>query len=111
MLHLISIPNILTMLLANFLYILIIPSNEVIVQAYSNIYRRTFTHVTSISKIIRKYELKLSSSSTSDTTVRGNEYRQQSFIQDELRPYAMKLHTRDQAPKEGQQKAQVHLFN
>ena len=30
-----------------------------------------------------------------------------SFVQDDLRPYAMKLHTRDQAPKEGQQKAQV----
>lgn len=30
-----------------------------------------------------------------------------SFVQDELRPYAMKLHTRDQAPKEGQQKAQT----
>lgn len=29
-----------------------------------------------------------------------------SFVQDELRPYAMKLHTRDQAPKEGQQPAQ-----
>ena len=28
-----------------------------------------------------------------------------SFVQDELRPYAMKLHTRDQAPKEGQQPA------
>lgn len=30
-----------------------------------------------------------------------------SFVQDEMRPYAMKLHTRDQAPKEGQQKAQT----
>jgi hypothetical protein len=34
----------------------------------------------------------------------GAEY---SFVRDELRPYAMKLHTRDQAPKEGQQKAQT----
>lgn len=30
-----------------------------------------------------------------------------SFVQDELRPFAMKLHTKDQAPKEGQQRAQV----
>lgn len=30
-----------------------------------------------------------------------------SFVRDELRPYAMKLHTRDQAPKEGKQKAQT----
>lgn len=29
-----------------------------------------------------------------------------SFVQDDLRAYAMKLHTRDQAPKEGQQKAE-----
>ena len=31
----------------------------------------------------------------------GAEY---SFVQDELRPVAMKLHTKDQAPREGQQK-------
>ena len=30
-----------------------------------------------------------------------------SFVQDELRPVAMKLHTRDQAPREGQQEAQT----
>mmetsp|Transcript_17191 Transcript_17191/g.28819 ORF Transcript_17191/g.28819 Transcript_17191/m.28819 type:complete len:279 (-) Transcript_17191:231-1067(-) len=30
-----------------------------------------------------------------------------SFVRDVLRPYAMKLHTRDQAPKEGKQKAQT----
>lgn len=30
-----------------------------------------------------------------------------SFVRDDMRPYAMKLHTRDQAPKEGQQKAQT----
>lgn len=30
-----------------------------------------------------------------------------SFVQDELRPYAMKLHTRDQAPKEGKEKEQT----
>lgn len=30
-----------------------------------------------------------------------------SFVQDVMRPYAMKLHTRDQAPIEGQQKAQT----
>lgn len=28
-----------------------------------------------------------------------------SFVRDEMRPYAMKLHTRDQAPREGQQPA------
>lgn len=30
-----------------------------------------------------------------------------SFVQNEMRNYAMKLHTRDQAPKEGQQKAET----
>jgi len=30
-----------------------------------------------------------------------------SFVQNEMRAYAMKLHTRDQAPKEGQQKAET----
>lgn len=29
-----------------------------------------------------------------------------SFVQNEMRSYAMKLHTRDQAPREGQQKAE-----
>lgn len=29
-----------------------------------------------------------------------------SFVQDELRPYAMRLHTRDQAPREGKMPAQ-----
>jgi hypothetical protein len=29
-----------------------------------------------------------------------------SFVQDDLRAYAMKLHTRDQAPKEGKQPAE-----
>ena len=29
-----------------------------------------------------------------------------SFVQNEMRAYAMKLHTRDQAPREGQQKAE-----
>jgi len=37
----------------------------------------------------------------------GNEVPKYSFINDDLRKYAMKLHTRDQAPKEGQQKAQI----
>lgn len=37
----------------------------------------------------------------------GDSVKSYSFIQDELRPYAMKLHTRDQAPKEGQQKAET----
>ncbi len=31
--------------------------------------------------------------------------RARSFVQDELRPYAMKLHTRDQAPREGEREA------
>jgi len=30
-----------------------------------------------------------------------------SFVQDEMRKYAMKLHTKDQSPKEGEQKAQI----
>eukprot|EP01038_Epipyxis_sp_PR26KG_P004306 gene4306-6102_t len=32
--------------------------------------------------------------------------KEYSFVQDDMRPYAMKLHTRDQAPKEGQKPAQ-----
>ena len=37
----------------------------------------------------------------------SNGRKEHSFIQDELRPYAMELHTRDQAPREGKQKAQT----
>ena len=96
--HSVSLPNILTILfISNYFYF-------IDVQAYSsNIYRKNSLHT---SIIARKYEFKMTSTSTSDVTLRGNDY-QKSFIQDELRPYAMKLHTRDQAPKEGQQKAQV----
>lgn len=47
-------------------------------------------------------------SMTQDATVDVNKANKPySFVQDEMRPYAMKLHTRDQAPKEGQQKAQT----
>ena len=35
------------------------------------------------------------------------EMKAYSFVQDDLRTYAMKLHTKDQAPREGQQKAQT----
>ena len=35
--------------------------------------------------------------------------KEYSFVQDELRGYAMKLHTRDQAPREGQQPAQAPI--
>jgi heme oxygenase len=43
----------------------------------------------------------------SDTTATVQTPKPYSFVQDEMRPYAMKLHTRDQAPKEGQQKAET----
>jgi len=45
------------------------------------------------------------STTPSTTDVINN--NKKSFVQDELRAYAMKLHTRDQAPREGQQKAEV----
>lgn len=102
--YLVSLPNILSILFIANYFCFIFLCNEVFVQAYSNIYRKNSLHASSV--IARKYELKMTSTSTSDVTLRGNDY-QKSFIQDELRPYAMKLHTRDQAPKEGQQKAQV----
>lgn len=50
---------------------------------------------------------KLSLSSTAEVASATEGSKEKSFIQDELRPYAMKLHTRDQAPKEGQQPSQV----
>lgn len=43
-------------------------------------------------------------------TVEGtqeNAAKEYSFVQDDLRTYAMKLHTRDQSPKEGQQQPQT----
>lgn len=40
-------------------------------------------------------------------TAKNTEPKAYSFVNDELRPYAMKLHTKDQAPKEGQQKSQT----
>jgi hypothetical protein len=44
-------------------------------------------------------------SSTHTSSHSSSEEQPYSFVQDELRTYAMKLHTKDQAPKEGQQKA------
>lgn len=38
------------------------------------------------------------------SVVEVKDKRPYSFVQDEMRPYAMKLHTTDQAPKEGRQK-------
>ena len=40
-------------------------------------------------------------------TVSAEVQKEKSFVQDELRPYAMNLHTRDQSPKEGKQAPQV----
>lgn len=45
---------------------------------------------------------------TNPTAVAGEGVAQEySFVRDDLRTYAMKLHTRDQSPKEGQQKAET----
>lgn len=45
---------------------------------------------------------------TNPTAVTGEGVAQEySFVRDDLRTYAMKLHTRDQSPKEGQQKAET----
>lgn len=41
------------------------------------------------------------------TTESSSEKKEYSFVNDDLRTYAMKLHTRDQAPKEGKMKAQT----
>lgn len=45
--------------------------------------------------------------STPNSVITDVDSPKYSFINDDLRKYAMKLHTRDQAPKEGQQKAQT----
>lgn len=50
---------------------------------------------------------RLSMHAPTETPLAPGEIREASFVQDELRTYAMKLHTRDQAPREGQQPAQV----
>ena len=49
----------------------------------------------------------LSAVSNPTTTVTGETTPEYSFVRDDLRTYAMKLHTRDQSPKEGQQKAET----
>lgn len=48
----------------------------------------------------------LSQSTGVDASV-APEKKEYSFVRDDLRSYAMKLHTKDQAPKEGEQKAQT----
>lgn len=45
-----------------------------------------------------------SPTSVEASVVEVKDKRPYSFVQDEMRPYAMKLHTTDQAPKEGRQK-------
>ena len=44
---------------------------------------------------------------TAATSTTGETTPEYSFVRDDLRTYAMKLHTRDQSPKEGQQKAET----
>jgi heme oxygenase len=46
-------------------------------------------------------------SQTVVTTDKSDGVKEYSFVQDDLRPYAMKLHTKDQAPKEGKEAAKV----
>lgn len=62
-----------------------------------------------INNIIRKNNIInnniISSLDASTETVNTAETK--SFVRDELRPYAMNLHTRDQAPKEGKQEAKT----
>lgn len=60
-----------------------------------------FGHMTGSKQM---YEL---SSTTNVLKADDGKLKPYSFVQDDLRTYAMKLHTRDQSPKEGQQKAQV----
>jgi heme oxygenase len=54
----------------------------------------------------KRFAVKLQSISV-DSSADVKSKSKKSFVQDEMRPYAMKLHTRDQAPREGQQKAQT----
>lgn len=55
--------------------------------------------------------IKNMAATTTDVVLGTEEIKKEpSFIQDELRPYAMKLHTRDQAPKEGQKPASPTPF-
>ena len=60
------------------------------------------------NKIRNSIKIQISTVHSSGTSVvnDANVNKKNSFVQDELRPYAMKLHTRDQSPKEGQQPAQ-----
>ena len=40
-------------------------------------------------------------------TTEGNTKKEYSFVNEDLRTYAMRFHTKDQAPREGQQKAET----
>ena len=52
---------------------------------------------------------KLILKASTETSITSEKKAPYSFVQDDLRAYAMKLHTRDQSPREGQQPAQTPI--
>ena len=63
---------------------------------------------TSLHKLKRTLSVNAASETESAINTSPSEY---SFIKDELRAYAMKLHTKDQAPREGQMPAKKPVSN
>lgn len=55
------------------------------------------------SRVMNKMRLHTTSIKTEEETAK----KEYSFVNEDLRTYAMKFHTKDQAPREGQQKAQT----
>jgi len=60
-----------------------------------------------ISRIVSTSSSKILAVTNPTEAVTGETKPEYSFVNTDLRAYAMKLHTRDQSPKEGQQKAET----
>lgn len=67
----------------------------------------TFISSFKIVRFVKNFPIRMSINE--DTTISSK--KDISFVQDIMRPYAMKLHSKDQAPREGQMKAQVPVSN
>ena len=60
-----------------------------------------------ISRVVSTSSSKILAVTNPTEAVTGDTKPEYSFVNTDLRAYAMKLHTRDQSPKEGQQKAET----
>ena len=93
------------------LFILLITQTYIkaYIPSYTSIQKRTFSSLSTSSfhnnDRNRKSQFLSAASETTRNTDQLNKDNEYSFIRDELRTYAMALHTKDQAPKEGQQPA------